>query len=219
VADQVFLMYDRGVKPIRIRQLCRGPYSSESRWDLRTTLLMLVFSVAVSSVFASPGIVLGKTYHGQVVDEETGKPLEGAVVVVIWHKKPRVSMDAPEYFHDAKEAITDAQGKFMLDASPAIDWNPFTVIKQPNVVIFQPGYEPFALWRTLTRQGFKSFEDVDRAFQRGATIRLPKLKTQEELRKSGLDIAIGQVSSEKIRNLIRVLNVQRKMAGLTSFIY
>ena len=40
-----------------------------------------------------------------VVDEETGKLLEGAVVVVIWHKKPMVSMDAPEYFHDAKEAL------------------------------------------------------------------------------------------------------------------
>jgi hypothetical protein len=126
-------------------------------------------------------------------------------------------MDAPEYFHDAKEALTDAQGRFRLDASPRIDWNPLTVIKDPNIVIFKPGYEPFALLRTLTRQGFKSFEDVDQALRNGATIRLPKLESQEAIRKfSGFgDLGIGGVPFGKVSNLLKSLNVQRKMAGLS----
>lgn len=139
--------------------------------------------------------------------------------MVIWHKKPIVSMDAPEYFHDARETLTDSEGKFTLDASPPVDWNPFTMIKKPNIVIFQPGYEPFALLRTLMRQGFRSFEDVDTAFQKGATIKLPRLKSKEELRNfssGGLGIS-GDVPFERTPNLVRLLNIQRKMAGLTSF--
>ena len=182
-------------------------------------LLILIVSVAVSSISVLPSLVYAKMYHGQVVDEETGKPLEGAVVAVVWHKKPMVSMDAPEYFHDAKEALTDAQGQFRLEASPAIDWNPFTVIKEPNVVIFQPGYEPFALLRTLTKQGFKSFEDMDRAFQKGATIKLPKMKSREELKKfSGFgDVLIGGVPFKKIPNLKRAFDVQRQLLGLPPY--
>jgi hypothetical protein len=170
--------------------------------------------------FGWTSIACAKTYHGQVVDEETGKPLEGAVSVVIWHKKPMISMDAPEYFHDAKETLTDAEGKFTLEASPLVDWNPFTVIKQPNIVIFQPGYEPFALLRTLTRQGFHSFEDVDRAFQKGAMIKLPKLRGKEELKKflSASSIGIsGDVPFKKVPNLIRLLNFQSKMAGVPPY--
>ena len=32
-------------------------------------------------------------YHGTVVDEETGEPLEGASVTVIWYRVPFVYMD------------------------------------------------------------------------------------------------------------------------------
>jgi hypothetical protein len=181
-------------------------------------VIAIIVLIAVSLGFVLPGLVYAKTYHGQVIDAETGKPLEGAVVVVIWHTEPRIAMDPPEYFHDAKEALTDAQGNFRLEASPAINWNPLMAIKDPNIVIFQPGYEPFALLRTLTRQGFKSFEDVDQAFQKGATIKLPKLKTQEEVRKfSGFgDLGIGGVPFDKVSNLLKLLNVQRKIAGLSS---
>ena len=180
----------------------------------------LVLPLMILLSFSWTSLTWAKTYHGQVVDEETGKPLEGAAVVVIWHKKPIVSMDAPEYFHDARETLTDGEGKFTLDASPAIDWNPFTVIKDPNIVIFQPGYEPFARLRTLTRQGFRGFEDVDTAFQKGAVIKLPKLKNKDELRKfsSGGSLGIsGDVPFVKVPNLVRLLNVQGKMAGLKSF--
>ncbi len=161
-----------------------------------------------------------KTYHGTVVDEETGKPLEGAVIVVIWHKKPMISMDAPEYFHDAKETLTDSEGRFRLDASPAIDWNPFTVINEPNVVIFQPGYEPFALLRTLTRHGFHTFEDVDNAFQKAVVIKLSELKSRDELRKFGDASILGigpDVPFEKVPNFLKLINDQRKMAGLPPY--
>ncbi len=205
------------MKQTLLRSSSCCPSSSKYLLTLRRALFVVVLVAVLSLGFVSPGLVCAKTYHGQLVDAETGEPLEGAVVVVVWHTEPRIAMDPPEYFHDAKEALTDAQGKFRLEASPAINWNPFMAIKDPNIVIFKPGYEPFALLRTLTRQGFKSFEDVDQAFRKGTTIKLPKLKTQEELRMfSGFgDLGIGGVPFGKVRNLLKLLNVQRKMAGLS----
>src|ERR1043166_8866755 len=60
------------------------------------SMLLLVF-ISSSSVGAAP------TYRGKVVDAETGEPLEGAVFVIVWMKKPMVTMDGPRYFHNARE--------------------------------------------------------------------------------------------------------------------
>ncbi|MGH7795891.1 MAG: hypothetical protein ACREQ2_13540 [Candidatus Binatia bacterium] len=219
MADKVFLTYHRTMKQTLLRSSSCCPSSSKYLLTLRRALFVVVLVAVLSLGFVSPGLVCAKTYHGQLVDAETGEPLEGAVVVVVWHTEPRIAMDPPEYFHDAKEALTDAQGKFRLEASPAINWNPFMAIKDPNIVIFKPGYEPFALLRTLTRQGFKSFEDVDQALRKGTTIKLPKLKTTEQTRKfaDASAMGIGDLSVEKVPNLTRLLNIQRKMAGFTSF--
>ena len=78
-----------------------------------------------------------------MIDAETGKPIEGAVVVVEWHKKPRIAMGGIAYFHNARETLTDADGKFVLDSSPGIDWNPLTYIQEPRIIVFYPGYRPF----------------------------------------------------------------------------
>jgi len=84
------------------------------------------------------------TYHGEVYDMETGKPIEGAVVVVLWDKRPLLAMNGPEYLHKAVEGLTDAEGEFSIDAWRGIDLNPGTyVIRKPRLVIFKPGYAPF----------------------------------------------------------------------------
>jgi hypothetical protein len=84
-------------------------------------------------------------YYGEVVDEETGKPLEGAVVAVIWYRAPLVYMDLVRRFQNAQETLTDVDGKFSLEAAPGIDWNLFTyVLIGPDVLIFKPGYGPLA---------------------------------------------------------------------------
>lgn len=219
MADKVFLTYHRTMKQTLLRSSSCCPSSSKYLLTLRRALFVVVLVAVLSLGFVSPGLVCAKTYHGQLVDAETGEPLEGAVVVVVWHTEPRIAMDPPEYFHDAKEALTDAQGKFRLEASPAINWNPFMAIKDPNIVIFKPGYEPFALLRTLTRQGFKSFEDVDQAFRKGTTIKLPKLKTREEMLKFAYTGALGfgPAPYEKISNLMRAMNIHRKTLGLDPY--
>jgi hypothetical protein len=167
----------------------------------------------------------GAAYHGKVVDAETGEPIEGAVVVVAWHKKPFLAMDGPQYFHNAREVLTDAGGKFSVDASPGIDWNPLTyVVKPPWIAIFKPGYGPFPIGHVRE----VSIEETKQTLlEKGAVIKLPRLRIEDELRKyvSPSDLLFfstchpslpeGQcVPLERIPNLLRLTNVQAKTLGL-----
>jgi hypothetical protein len=119
-------------------------------------LLVLVVFAWFGSVGFDRALPAADLYQGQVVDEETGQPLVGAAVTVVWYKTPFVQQERSLYFQNAQEAETDSRGKFSLLVSPGTDWNPFTVIiKEPTIVIYQPGYEPvYSTW--LVRMGFKS---------------------------------------------------------------
>ena len=150
-----------------------------------------------------------------VVGAERGDPLEGAIVVVAWHKKPIITMDGPQYLHKAVEVLTDAEGKFSIDASPGIDWNLLTyVLKEPSIAIFKPGYGPFPTGHVDET----SIEETKKALlEAGAVIKLPKLSTKEEMRKftnPGDTWFAPMVQYERIPNLVRLINVQRKNLGL-----
>lgn len=178
-------------------------------------LNLTIFCVAVTIVQPAHTAEL---YHGRVVDEETGQPLVGAVVTVIWYKSPIVYMDRTRPFHSAQETLTDSDGKFALEASPEIDWNPFTYVrKPPDVVIYKPEYAPLVPSSPAWKQ-VASFGSTAEALKTGSVIKLPKLKTKEELRRfTSLGSLVGQVPYERIPNLVRVVNIQSKMAGLQPY--
>jgi hypothetical protein len=153
-------------------------------------------------------------YHGTVVDEETGEPLEGASVTVIWYRTPIIQLEGSLYFQNAQETLTDAKGNFSLEVAPGIDWSPFTtLVKEHAVVIYKPGYVPFAPGHIPKE--FREYTDLVAAFKKGVTIKLARLKTKEELIRY-TTLIIVRVPPEKIPNLTRNINIQRKMAGLRS---
>lgn len=167
-----------------------------------------------SVVFDRP-LSAADLYQGQVVDEETGQPLVGAAVTVVWYKTPAVQMEGSLYFQNAQETVTDSQGKFSLLASPGIDWNPLTVIvKDPTIVIYQPGYEPvWVTWRV--RMGFKSSGDFAAALKKGLVVKLSKLKTEKELRyfSDVGSLVHPDVPNERIPKLVEAFNIQRNKLG------
>ena len=125
------------------------------------------------------------TYHGKVVDAETGESLKGAVVVVVWYKKPAISMNGPQYFHKAVEVLTDTDGNFSVDASRGIDWNPGTyLLKKPSFVIFKPGFAAFAQGHgpSRSRKEWKEMFDRLHAKER-VVVELLKLKSRKKLMK------------------------------------
>jgi hypothetical protein len=158
----------------------------------------------------------GGDYHGQVVDAETGKPIEGAVVVVEWHKKPRVAMGGISYFHNAREALTDADGKFSLDSSPGVDWNPFTYVEEPRIIAFYPGYRPFTPAHPEDVGIKGGLNEIADAFERGVVVKLTKLTSEKELRRFTDRSGFGPIMAPPtvIPNLLRLINVQRKIVGM-----
>lgn len=181
----------------------------------RSRFLLLILIVLWGLLLLASSDSMGASYHGKVVDAETGKSIEGAVVVVVWHKKPIITMDGPQYFHNGREVLTDAEGKFSVDASPGIDWNPLTyILKDPSIAIFKPGYGPFPTGHVKET----SIEKTKKALlEMGAVVKLPKLRTKEEMRKftDAGDMWISTiVSYDRIPILTKLINIQRQSLGL-----
>lgn len=79
-------------------------------------------------------------YHGQVVDADTGDPIEGAAVAGIWNFE-YIHIKSSIGFANAKETVTDTDGKFRLPLIFAFSPWPFTVIDRMDLVVFKPGYD------------------------------------------------------------------------------
>jgi hypothetical protein len=93
-------------------------------------------------------------------------------------------------------------------------------VDEPAVVIYKPGYEP--LWAaTAVDKGFQTNDDLVAALKAGTTI---KLRTLEALKLSktryaspGEVLPGGSDPRHHIPNLMRAINLQRKMAGLQPY--
>ncbi len=74
-------------------------------------------------------------YRGRVLDAETGKPIERAVVAVIWKKQEVLY----ERFGDAQEVLTDAEGKFSLPGQGYMILSNFRL--PASIYIVKAGYK------------------------------------------------------------------------------
>ena len=159
-------------------------------------------------------------YHGQVVDAERGASLPGAAVTVVWYRAGVGIESHPSSLLNAQETVTDATGQFSLKVSPGLDWNPLsTRVDDPKIIIYKPGYEP--LWAaTVVHQGLKDTHTLIARLKVGLVIKLrtldaAKLNNTEYVDRASLPIL--SVPSERIPNLLRAINEQRKMAGLQPY--
>ena len=111
--------------------------------------------------------------------------------------------------------MTDVGGKFSIDITPGVNWNLFTFMDEhPWIVIFKPGYGP------LTPAYHRGLANFHEDLKQGAMVRLPRLKTRKELIHfadlGALGIG-GDFPRRHIRNLLRLVNEQRKHLYLEPF--
>jgi hypothetical protein len=205
-------------------------------------LLLATLVLGFGGYCVAPSSYAAETYRGTVIDAETKAPLEGAVVVVIWYSKPLITMDGPQYFHKATEALTDAEGKFTVDGSPGMNWNPFRrVLKDPKIypkiIIFNPSYGPFPTANLSSISEENSYsEGVHKAnalmgafsegiVKDGAVVELTRLKTADALKryKDSDDVGFSVCHSasrfhcvppDQISNFLRLINAHRQAIGL-----
>ncbi len=114
---------------------------------------ILIGVIILLQACASP-IYYAKRTHGQIIDHETGQPLEGVIVVAKWvllHKTPG------KYYHDTKlrivETLTDENGKYVVPGSPMIRLRPFTELadRDPAISFFKKGYSPLFVQNSSDR--------------------------------------------------------------------
>jgi len=124
-------------------------------------VIALFFISGVSGAIAKE-----KTFRGKVMDFDTKKPLEGAVVVAIWF-----NIKGDIFIKDLKETLTDRNGEWSIVGEESHKYRPhplpsfsqrgFDDHLQPRFMIFKPGYEDFQVSTGLS-YGFLAYPHVDR---------------------------------------------------------
>jgi hypothetical protein len=84
-------------------------------------------------------------YKGRVIEEESGRPIAGAVAVGSWMGMHINFADAASYCIDAREAVTDANGEFEI---PDVSRGDF------HISVYKVGYQRLeCFWEGLMRWG------------------------------------------------------------------
>ncbi len=150
-------------------------------------------------------------YYGKVVDLETGEPIEGAVVLVVFYTESPGPAGSISYFADAVEVVTDKNGEFRIPATRVLAgrflqvWDPYGY-----VTIFKPGYGCYP-----DSPGVKPMFDPNGTLPENqfVIIKLPKLKTKKERKEFGIPSINGAVPYEKQKTLISLINKEREFLG------
>ena len=134
-------------------------------------------------------------YRGKVIDAETKKPMEGAVVVVTYFKYTIGIAGQDTSVIKTKETLTDKNGEFYFPAYTTVI-QPLSGEDKAEFIIYKPGYGSFPNYQVAP--SFK-MTDQEGFFSRGiggtgelsgtvntivkvtfGIVELPKLKTREE---------------------------------------
>jgi hypothetical protein len=113
-------------------------------------------------------------YRGRVIDAETKQPLEGAVAVAVWSHEKIYALHSSTVLYAAREAVTDGEGRFVIDAKVVEERAPRRTL-HPYFIVFLPGYAGYNL-SPFSARAFRQGEFSGE----GATIGLSRLKTREE---------------------------------------
>jgi len=81
-------------------------------------------------------------YWGKVIEYETGKPIQGAVVHMEWSIMTTGPGGVISYYLDSKETLTDKKGDFFIPPLLNVRFKPITLVsllKPASLIIFKAG--------------------------------------------------------------------------------
>jgi len=149
-------------------------------------------------------------WHGKVIDAETKQPIEGAVVVAVFHKSSIALGSGPvDYFYAAKETLTDKNGEFNIPVFKYYHISLISGIKKPEFTIFKPGYGSFPYYQISPQ------ETPYDLFLKGAVVELPKI-TDKNKRLEILSSTEGRIDTpyKKVPIFIKLINEENANLGL-----
>jgi hypothetical protein len=151
--------------------------------------LRMIVNVMLSivSLFMPSQSEAAGPWKGQIVDKETGQPIEGAVVLAVLYKATGIfhTTGGSEYY-DSEEVVTDAEGRFYIQARQTWTLNPFSRIWGPEFYIFKSGFGKWQ-FRDFDKWGLgdamisaeRTRAEWRRLTTEGTVLELPPLKTRE----------------------------------------
>jgi hypothetical protein len=140
---------------------------------LLSLFVLLCVVLALPACFGPP-TYSAKEIRGQVVDEQTGQPIEGAIVVAQW-----VLFQAGPGHGGHKgrlhihETVTDKDGRYFIPAWGPRPHLPLTELHNhdPEILIFKSPYEPRSLYNRDRREDSVRVSDWD-----GKVVKLRKFQ-------------------------------------------
>lgn len=105
------------------------------------TIVAVIFLLSPPA-FASCGWLVyhEHAFKGKVVDAETRKPIEGAVVVAIYKIREYSFVQSDAVVADVKEVLTDKHGEFRISQHTFFSLYPVARGETTTFLIFKPGY-------------------------------------------------------------------------------
>lgn len=140
-------------------------------------------------------------YHGRVIEEATGEPIEGALVLMAFFTEMYTPGGFTTHFVEALETTTDARGEFRIPAFRA--WAFRVPHKWDDIsrsTIFKPGYGVYDM-RIIPQDEH-------------ATVKLTKLRTRDERKRTLGEISHVGILPEKLKSLLELEEVERRNLGL-----
>ena len=181
-----------GATSIRVTSLARL---------LLMVLVVQFFSGCVSLVYYEGD------YHGKVIDAETLKPIEGAVVLGVWSKGYHGAGGVAHEYYDTRETVTDKNGEFTINGMGP---RAVTHLKKMNIVIFKVGYEEVGhtSWESLKTAIYYR----DRVKWEGKKAIIPLDKLSLEQRRKRFDASPTGVPLNKQEKLLE--EIEREKAEI-----
>jgi hypothetical protein len=176
---------------------------------------LLVALLAGSAGAAGP-------WKGKVVEQETGQPIAGAIVLAIWTLRSWGEIHPGEEFHSAFETESDANGRFIIPEHSAAPAKPLSGIRGPEIVIFKGG---FGLWRLQTgpsdlpaESRWEQDQRIKRAWEafekEGAVFELRRLANSQERRNRLGGARPLSVPDDRMPRLLQALDDETESLGL-----
>jgi hypothetical protein len=163
-------------------------------------------------------------WKAQIVDAETGRPLEGVVVLAIWTARSPGEIHPHDEFHDVDEVVSDSDGRIVIPArGDGIPSKPRAVLRGPRILMFKAGYGRWGFRDVETRRAeLKDAYAREEAFDRewakfageGVVIVLPPTRTPEGRRRAVYDQSWTGVPRERIQRFLQELDTERAGLGL-----
>jgi hypothetical protein len=170
-------------------------------------LLVLMCAVLVLSACAGPPLYSAKEIRGQIVDEQTGQPIEGAVVVAQWVLFQAGFGDGGHKGRiHVHETVTDKEGRYFIPAWGPRLHPPMTKLLDldPEILIFKSTYEPHSLYNSAMSEDSMRASDWD-----GKVVTLRKMQgTLDDYAsriKDGLSTSLSALGEEDWRSFPRMV--------------